>query len=239
MKIIPRSILGLTVAAAAAFGVQAAHAQNLREVTMRIDEVKAVKECRGSFGALGADEIDLGAVVIDSKGAVRRRTMDLGQFGHDGTTKRPNRDFVAFRVSGNTFPKVNQVLLVLAERDSGGGFGKYLDRMVKEAEARVAAARPGRTTADAPGLRLVSTGEQAEAAAAEIGKELAKRLGEALLAVALDQREDDIFPASLQAVSVTGPAFRFVKGGLKETKVATFKKDQCHYTVKYTWHLVM
>ena len=202
------------------------------------DQVKAIKECSGSFGTIGADEIDLGAIVIDSTGNVRRRTMDLGKFGHDGSTNPVNQDFIAFKVAGGAFPKVNQVMLVLAERDGGGGFGKYLDDMAAKAQAAADAAKRAQGNVQLSGIRLVSAAAQAEAVAAELGKEIAKRLGEAILAAALDQREDDIFPASLQSVSVTGPNFRFAQGKMVDTKVVSFKKGRCDYSLTYTWRLV-
>src|SRR5215510_11285359 len=56
-----------------------------RKLFLKINHVKAVKECRGPFGTAGADSIDLGAVVIDPVDGVRRRTLDIGHFGHDGS----------------------------------------------------------------------------------------------------------------------------------------------------------
>jgi hypothetical protein len=208
-------------------------------LTLQVHQVKAIKECRGSFGSLGADEIDLGAVVIDSKGGVRRRTMDLGQFGHDGSTKNftPPRQFIGFRVSGGGFPKVNQVLLVLAERDAGSGFGKYLDKLVAETKSKVEAAQHAERPTQGPRLVLASA-LQAEAVAGELAKEAAKILGKKLLETAIDAREDDIFPASMQSMEVTGPAFRFSNGQLTSPKVVVpFKKGSCDYSLTYSWNL--
>jgi hypothetical protein len=239
MKAIKRSIGAIVAAVVVGLATAAsAQGQAVRQVMLRIDQVNAIKECSGAFGTVGADKIDLGAIVIDSTGNVRRRTMDLGEFGHDGSTKPVNQDFIAFKVAGGAFPKVNQVMLVLAERDGGGGFGKYLDDMAAKAKAAADAAKRAQGNVQLPGIRLVSAAAQAEAVAAELGKEIAKRLGEALLAAALDQREDDIFPASLQSVSVTGPNFRFAQGKMVDTKVVSFKKGRCDYSLKYTWRLV-
>lgn len=195
MKAIKRSICAIVVAVVVGLATAAsAQGQAVRQVMLRIDHVKAIKECSGSFGTLGADEIDLGAIVIDSTGNVRRRTMDLGKFGHDGSMNPVNEDFIAFKVAGGSFPKVNQVLLVLAERDGGGGFGKYLDKMMAKAQAAADAAKRAQGNVQLPGIRLVSAAAQAEAVAAELGKEIAKRLGEALLAVALTSGKTTFFP---------------------------------------------
>jgi hypothetical protein len=229
---------------ACAFLVKAVYTQTEtarpRKLLMQIHQVKAIKECRGPFGSLGADEIDLGAVVIDPVGGVRARTLDLGQFGHDGSTKNFNtpREFVAFKISGGSFPKVRQVILVLAERDAGSGFGKYLNKLVAEARSKIRASTD--VASAVPRQEFLMAGfMQAEAAGKELAKEAARRLGKALLGVALDAREDDIFPASLASLTVTDAAFRFSGGKLTSPKtIVQFKKDKCDYTVTYSWRLI-
>jgi hypothetical protein len=207
---------------------------------MQIEQVKAIKECRGSFGPLGADEIDLGAIVVDPIDGVRVRTLDLGQFGHDGSTRsfKTPRDFIGFKIAGGPFPKVRQAILVLAERDAGGGFGKYLNKLMAEAKAKLSAAGRGANAAPSPGFVFASW--QAEVVAKELAKEAAERLGKALLGVALDAREDDIFTPSLQSLTVTDANFRFKNGATTSPKtVVRFKKNGCDYGVTYSWRLDM
>lgn len=218
-----------------------AQAAGTRKLVMQVHEVKAVKECRVKVGPFsttrGADEIDLGAVVIDPVDGVRVRTLNLGKFGHDGS-KRPfgtPHELLGFKVSGGQYPKARQVLLALAERDSDGGFGKYLNTLAEEAKKKMSAAKSAHSGPTGPAFVRASY-PQAEAAAAEVAKEALERIGRALLAFAADAMKDDIFPPSLESVTIPNENFRF--GGTSLTsprKVARFKSDRCDYSLTYSW----
>jgi hypothetical protein len=130
-------------------------------------------------------------------------------------------------------------MLVLAERDAGGGFGKYLNKLVKESRSKVQASTDEAHTVPRQ-EHLMAGFMQAETAGKELAMEAAHRLGKALLGVALDARADDIFPASLASLTVTDAAFRFPGGKLTSpTAVVRFKKDKCDYSVTYSWRLIL
>lgn len=230
------SLLSLVVVAQ----VRTAEAQELTRLAFQLHQVKAVDEC-GSTIELGADDMKLAAITIEPGGRVRRiPTMNLGEFGHDGTTKKYSKELLSFEVGGSSFPKRYQAVLVLAETDPGGGFANYLKKLTSDFQ-KVAgdktASRPA-TSPQGPRLVLAGFGDQAEAIAAD----LASRIADRVLAEARDELKsrwnDEIFPPQLQQISIPRANFRFPGGAATSAqKTVRFSAHSCKYDLTYSWRL--
>jgi hypothetical protein len=162
--------------------------------------------------------------------------MNAGSFKRDGSqrTFNPAKQLVIFNVRGNKYPQTYQALLVLVERDPGGGFGKYLDRLVKEARELTD------SSAD-PNVPMLLPARYTPGAALQIPEILstiaAEKIGKAVLGAAkkeINQRwADDIFDPVLQTVTLRDAQFE----PPKTMTTLAYKKHNCSYRVIGRWHL--
>lgn len=225
--------IGILTCALGLMAMGAAPAEAGGRLVLQIHQVKAIDETGGGLAEkLGSDEIALSGLTIDATGTVRRvRTLQIGTFKKDGVTKTfsPPLEFASFDLStGASFPKHYQAMLVLAEKDPGGGLGDFLEKLKTKA-----ASKPAGESAEKGDVAVI---------AALLGKKAAEEIGKALLTEATAKMKgawkDDIFPPSLEALQIPGPSFRFPHGRTtSEREAVTFKKHNGNYRVVYSWDL--
>jgi hypothetical protein len=206
-------------------------AASARALELQIQQVKAKDECGRSIEEWGHDTMTLAAVTVQA-GEARIRTLALGKFGHDGSTRNfsPPKSFLSYAVKPGVEQRF-QAYLILAERDASGGFGDYLKKFAERVPAGLSA--PSRNAGGAK-LDAQAAGEAAAAAlmtgltagtAASIGKQVLAELGARL--------KDDIFSSYLEEIVVAADG-SFNQAKLKP-QTQSFRATGCTYTVTYRW----
>jgi hypothetical protein len=166
---------------------------------------------------LGSDHMNLGVVLIDPVAGVSSQIVDLGEFGHDGSTHHFNKNFGPFKISGGEFPKVK---LVLAELSEKGGFKEYLDNLVVEAKAELGKTKHAASLDSEP--KYLLAGYQIGEAAKEAAKKEGKTYWDKKQSEAWETRKDLIF----EPITVSP----------KNTVPGRFKSPyRCDYLVTYSW----
>jgi hypothetical protein len=180
----------------------------------------------------------MGAVTADPTGLVERTTIKkFGDFVHDGVVKRfdPPKPLASFPLRNELkFPIDYQVVLVLAEKDKGGGLDAQLDKFARQGkDAALATAKSLGATALDKLPEVVASGNVTwETVAAAIGKEL-------LTVEARKIWRDDVFQPKLETLRVDTKDFRFPHGKLAgpQTKVV-FRGHEGVCQVVYSWKLI-
>jgi hypothetical protein len=227
--------------AASCLGLSAADASSepkppkpARRLVLQIHEVKCLDETGGRWREkIGGDEVTLSGLTIDAAGrAVRQQTFRIGKFEKDRSVKRysPAHSFATFDLrQGPDFPRQYQTMLVLAERDEGGGLVDYVNAIV---EGINTGSKPA--TSDKGGVAhslLTDPPLSMDAVAAKAVKLAVAKVGQ--------WAKDDIFRPRATKVSMTTAQYRFAKGAVtSRPDTASFKGYGGLYRIVYSWRLV-
>jgi len=204
-----------------------------RRLILQIHEVKCLDETGGKWREkIGGDEVTLSGLTIDAAGrAVRQQTLRIGKFERDRSVKRysPARAFATFDLrQGPDFPRHYQAMLILAERDQGGGLVEYVNAIVSN--INTGSALPSQDKVDVPNQLLASPPTTREEAAAKAVKLAVAKVGQ--------WAKDDIFRPRSAKVSMKTGEFRFAKGAVtSRPDTASFKGYGGLYRIVYSWRL--
>jgi hypothetical protein len=221
-----------------------------RRLALQIHEVKCIDETNGPATELvGGDEITLSGITVDAAGrAARVSTFRVGQFEKDGRVKRfsPAKEFASFDLrNGPAFPRVYRTMLILVERDHGGGFQKRIDAMVTKANGKAAraAAKPANTTGAVAGTAGAVAGGAVggivteSPQGAKVGAEVGKFLFEEAEKLATQWGKDDIAPPQLENVKLPSASHQWHGKDATPVKSRTVKFHGGTYRITYSWRL--
>lgn len=170
----------------------------MARLTFEIQSVRCRDETR-RFAKIGGDDVALSGLTIDPDACVEPLpTLNLGRFNgeSDDRTFFPRRVFASFDLEkGPPFPRLYQVILVLAEHDSAGGLETHVQNTVHA------------TRRNPPELAYSG------AVATALELEVATRMGD--VAVEEARRavrkvlKDDFFPLHLEGLMIDSADFLF------------------------------
>lgn len=201
-----------------------------KNLELYITRVKCVDETGyGWLGERGDDEIDLGAVTVDEDGDTKTVSpFRVGSSFDDGESKyyNPPKKFTNFYMGegGENWPKTYNITLALAEKDSGGGFYTFLNKLWKLVEKEVTAA-----IAAAVGAAI---GSAVGPLGTVIGAAVGYAVGKAIDWL-INCFKDDIFKP--QTIGINVPRMNYDWQGQRRTK--HFYGHSGHYYVQYFWKI--
>lgn len=202
-----------------------------KKLNFRIHEVKCNDETGSPYWDenFGMDEIDMGATTIDAVGTTGTvPPFRVAKF-NDGTVKKYAKPKVleTFDLTkGRDWPKGYTVLLSLAEKDKGGGFPDFINKIEEAAKAKLAA------------LLGAWIGSSGGPVGALIGLAVGYVVGEIF-----DWLEgflaDDIFDPIVIVLNRHYAAEPLPGGAAESAKMAViFSGHSGKYTVVYDWQLM-
>lgn len=213
-----------------------------RGLRFRLHEVRCVDETNPEWP--GSDEISMGGVTTDAKGATAQITeFMVGTGFDDGDTKvySPPRVIHTFSLDGLTYPADFLVTVALAEKDNGG-MSTFIRELWEAIKSHV--------TTIVTTLSMSLGGTLGGQIGGTIGTGLAGPLGSiigavvgavlgALVAWLINALQDDIFRPQAAAIRLPHPQSRFDGGSATSPVMALdFEDHGGLYRVLYSWEVV-
>jgi hypothetical protein len=216
-------------------GVTTTTAKN-KSISFKIHQVKCIDETGGWLAEkFGDDEIDMGGVAIDDK----TREWLIPAFRvdssfDDGETKTytPPKVLKSF-ILDSTYPKVFNVFVGLAEKDSGSGFVQFLDRLFGSVKSEL------KVIMEKIALRLGATlGSLLGGKLGEILGTLAARILNKIIDFIKGLFGDDVFEPKMAVIKLRDAVTGFGGNILNSPLLSLdFSGHSGYYRVFYSWEL--
>ncbi|MCA1941143.1 MAG: hypothetical protein LDL26_09110 [Caenispirillum bisanense] len=211
-----------------------------RGLKFRLHEVRCVDETNPEWP--GSDEIAMGGVATDSKGATAKITEFMVGSGFDDGERKtysPPRVVHNFSLDGLTYPADFLVTMALAEKDNGG-LATFIQQLWDAIKNHVTAIIT--SLAAKLAVSVAGAGAAGGAIAGPLGSIIGAVAGAvlgALIGWLIQALQDDIFRPQAAAIRLPHPLSRFDNGSLTSPTLSVdFEDHGGLYRVFYSWELV-